>query len=296
MKILAMHSFQCATLSEMLTLDQWLAIGGPFIGLLGIFTAYIFYIKGKKEPAPWYSIHPLRVHIVDTGQAEIQGLEIRHNGNLRSDKNITATTVFLGNRGSAALRRNDILEPLVIKFPDESEILEARIVKVSRQLCGFSIEKAQTCPTEVKISFNIAEKFDGAQIQIIHSGAPDASITFTGTFVGCAFLERDYNSIGQSALSKILPSVLQISMAAIAATMMTLAMLSLILEIPSWRLRQMSENYNRLGWATEYSASTLVLLLIFLIMALSFIQRAVSRLQAKNKALELLQRDRPAKV
>ncbi len=179
----------------MLSLDQWLAVWGLLTGLLGIVAAYVFYLKSKKEPAPWYSIHPLRVHIVDKSQADVQGLEVRHNGVLLSDRNITATTVFWGNRGNAPIRSADILESLVVGLPEGSEILEARIVQVSRPVCGFILGPISNESREVSIRFNIAEKFDGAKVQIIHRGNPDAGISVSGAFVGCTLSERDYETI-----------------------------------------------------------------------------------------------------
>jgi hypothetical protein len=191
----------------MLTLDQWLAIWGLIIGLLGIAAAYFFYVKSKREPLPWYSVHPLRVHIVDIA-TDVQGLEIRHKGSLLSDKNITATTVFFGNRGSAPIRSSDresdgdILEPLVFTFPEGSEVFDARIVKESRPLCGFVLQ-AGSGSNQVPVSFKIAERDDGFKLQVIHSGDPNAKIRATGSFVGCSLVEIDYAKVGRRALAGV---------------------------------------------------------------------------------------------
>jgi len=159
-----------------MTLDTWLAIWGLLIGVLGLIAAYFFYIKSRKEPEPWYSIHPLRTHLVDTTQTEVQGLEVRHNGIIISDKNITATTMLFGNRGTAPIRSTDTLIPLNISMPGGTEMLDVRIIKTSRGICGFALSDLASDSAHVTLSFVIAERSDSVKIQIIHRGDPDAKV------------------------------------------------------------------------------------------------------------------------
>jgi len=269
----------------MLTLDQWLAIGGLLVGLLGIFAAYVFYAKGRREPEPWYSIHPLKVHIVDKAQVQVQGLEIQHNGVPLSGKNITATTIFWGNRGNAPLRRSDILEPITIKFPNESEILEARIVTVSRHLCDFVIETAQTRPREAQVAFNIVEKYDGVKVQIIHSGNPDVLINVSGIFVGCKLIELDYNTIAQSNWEFRYRFYLYFALAFNSVGMLVYALVNFL----ATRSHPVNDFYNIIDHIAfnQYYSTVICLIITLPVVMVSFLQIRNSW-KAKNSELAFL--------
>jgi len=287
----------------MLNLDQWLALGGLVTALLGIIAAYVFYLKGKREPSPWCSVHPLRIHIVDTAQTKIEGLEVRHNGVIISDRNITATTIFFGNRGNAPIRSVDVLVPLTIRFPDDTEILDVRVIQASRPICGFMVGPIDSGGHTASLGFDIIERFDGAKIQIIYRGDPDAAITVSGTFVGCMLSVREYESIGFAALSPISRALIRLSPMLIAV-LITLLMstfghrtldypepppTSIVETLPSFM-----QSLHLPIWVDWLIVVIVPLGVIVLLLALtSKLIGPITRLKNRRRKIELLQIPRP---
>jgi hypothetical protein len=59
------------------------------------------------------------------------------------------------------------------------------LTKVSKPITGFSYGAVNdTAKNSLPISFNILEKSDGAALQIIYAGNPDATVNMKGTIVG----------------------------------------------------------------------------------------------------------------
>jgi hypothetical protein len=83
--------------------------------------------------------------------------------------------------------REDVLEPLKIELDPACEIIDARILKVSRAVTKFAKgEVSDTAKNVLPVSFGILERNDGAQLQVIYTGRPDARVSVSGTIVGAA--------------------------------------------------------------------------------------------------------------
>jgi hypothetical protein len=168
-------------------MGNWINIGG-FIGTaLGVVLSIYFYRRSIQRPIPTFAIDPLRVRIVDKSNASVSGLEVLHNGHPVNDKNVTATTVYFWNDGRLPLRRTDVLTPYSLWLNEDCEILDCRVVKISRAVCNPHVENVGI---QVKLAFDVLEDIDAVAVQVIHAGVPETGIEFGGVAVGAATPKR----------------------------------------------------------------------------------------------------------
>jgi len=158
---------------------------GPLFGLIGISLALYFHSQSVQERVPSYYISPLRATIVDVTGATPSELQVLHRGNPVPSKNVVAAVIYFWNDGRMPIRASDVLEPLVVELGKPSEILEARMLRISRPVTKLSLGDAPSgSRNQLPLSFDILEKSDGAAIQIIYAGDSHTPINVKGTIVG----------------------------------------------------------------------------------------------------------------
>lgn len=162
-----------------------LSVIGVVIGLIGITLAVHYHSQSIQERVPTFYVEPVRAKIFDaTGQAPSE-LQVLHRGRAISERSVTAVQIYFWNEGELPIRKADILEPLAIELWPPAEILAAHLVKQSRKVINFSLGAVpESTSNRLPLSFDILEKSDGAAIQIIFAGEPDAPVALKGTIVG----------------------------------------------------------------------------------------------------------------
>ena len=120
---------------------------------------------------------------------------------------VTAVTVYVWNDGKLPIRAADVLgDPVSIELGSGAEILEARLLKSSRPVSRFSIgQVSDKAKNSLPLSFDILEQLDGAAVQLIYSGDPNAGVGVTGTIVGARspkLLSRGVREFAKSASRK----------------------------------------------------------------------------------------------
>jgi hypothetical protein len=96
-----------------------------------------------------------------------------------------AAVVYIWNDGKLPIKAEDVLEPLKIDLDSGCEIIDARILKVSRAVTRFAKgDVSDTAKNELPISFGILERNDGAVLQIIYTGKPEARVSVSGVVMG----------------------------------------------------------------------------------------------------------------
>lgn len=180
-------------------MGNWINIGG-FIGTaLGVVLSIYFYRRSIQRPVPTFAISPLRVRIVDRSKAVLSEIDILFNKRPLSDENVTATTVYFWNEGRLPLRRADVLKPYTISLGDGCEVLDSRVVKLSRTICS---PQLQTTGSEVTMTFDVMEDVDALAIQIIHTGDPEGGIQMSGIAIGTTAPKRcDLTESGPSLIA-----------------------------------------------------------------------------------------------
>jgi hypothetical protein len=147
--------------------------------LISVPLAIFLYLQSVAERAPTYYVSPHRARIVDTSLSA--PLQVQYKGkDLNSD--VTAATVYVWNNGKLPIKAEDVLEPITVQLEEGCQILDSRLLKVSRPVTKLAI--ADPVKNTLPVSFNILERGDGAAIQIIYAGKPDTTIVVRGTVVG----------------------------------------------------------------------------------------------------------------
>jgi hypothetical protein len=164
-------------------IKRFLPYIGPLIGITGISLALYFHSQAVQERAPLYYVG-LRSTIMDSSIATPSPLQVLYKGHPVGNANVVAAVVYFWNGGKMPIRAEDVLEPLSIEL-ESSEILEARVLHVSRSVTKFEIlPVAESSKNVLPVSFSILEKYDGGAVQIIYAGKSDATIRVHGTIVG----------------------------------------------------------------------------------------------------------------
>lgn len=156
------------------------------INLISIPLAIYLYFLAVQERVPTYYVSPERTRIIDTTVPAPNELQVLFKGkDLRTD--VSALIVYVWNDGKLPIKAEDVLEPLAIELDSACEILDARLLKVSRPVTKFAKgDLSLTSKNVLPISFEILEQSDGAAIQIIYTGNPDAAAKMIGVVVGAS--------------------------------------------------------------------------------------------------------------
>jgi hypothetical protein len=175
--------------------------------LISIPLTIYLYFQTLQERAPAYYVSPERTRIIDTTVPAPTELQVLYKGkDLRA--NVSALIVYFWNDGKAPIKAEDVLEPLRIEIDQACEILDVRLLKVSRPLTRFAKgDVSETRKNSLPISFSILEHGDGAAIQIIYTGNPDAGVKMLGVVVGAgqvrAIASARRQKVSNTAVHKI---------------------------------------------------------------------------------------------
>lgn len=168
-------------------LRRFLDYLGVVFGLttvVGFGLAWYWHAQSVQERAPTYQVSPQRVRLVDTSIPVPSQLQVLYKGK-DLNKNVTALTLYLWNDGKLPIKAEDVLEPLEVRLEPGSEILDGRILKAWRPVTKFTMgEILDSKKNSLPLSFAILEKGDGAALQIIYTGKPDAAVSVLGTITG----------------------------------------------------------------------------------------------------------------
>jgi hypothetical protein len=152
--------------------------------VVGFVLAYYWHAQSVQERAPTYYASPERTRILDTSIPAPSQLQVLYKGK-DLNENINAVIVYVWNDGKLAIKSEDVLEPLGIQLPPGAQILDTRVLRVSRAVTRFAKgEVSDIAKNLLPISFRILERGDGAAVQIIYTGAPDARVSLQGTILG----------------------------------------------------------------------------------------------------------------
>jgi len=75
---------------------------------------------------------------------------------------------------------------LSIEVTGESEILDTKILQVSRTLTGITFSPLAGVLNKAAVAFEILESDDGAALQVTYAGPRDAELNFSGVTIGAS--------------------------------------------------------------------------------------------------------------
>ena len=139
-------------------------------GIFAIFT----YVQTSHKRVLTFSINPARTVVVNTKQSS--RLSVAFDGEpVRTD--LTAVQVAFWNDGNESIRKSNNLKPLVIATENGVPILEATVLKVSRDVSQITLDLSSIRDGRITVNWDILEQNDGAVIQIIYAGSPTVVIS-----------------------------------------------------------------------------------------------------------------------
>jgi len=166
----------------------WRFFSNPIVGLIGsiasiagLILAFYFFFASKIYPDLTFYIHPVRATIVKMDQASRLAVRL-DNKDIKQD--ITAVQIAVWNRGNKPIRTHEVLEPIYIHSSDGTPILEARIVSVTRDVVGMTLDRSELDKGKVGMSWKILEEGDGSSIQLIYGGIPETHFKMKGAIEG----------------------------------------------------------------------------------------------------------------
>jgi len=158
-------------------------IAGSLASIISLVLAVFFYFQSQHYRELTFTMLSPPTTIVQAGQASSLRVEFRGR-EIKSD--VVAVQMLLWNRGRSSIRPEHVLTPVEITVASPASILEAKIVKQSREIVGASLSQDRSLLEKGRLpfSFKILERDDGAIVQVIFEGPREAKLNVTGTVEG----------------------------------------------------------------------------------------------------------------
>jgi hypothetical protein len=189
------------------SVDRLIAIASV---VLGVLVSWYFYRAALPTRTPTFLVYPVRAVLAGGSGEETSDITILYKGSPIGQKAISVVRVYFWNAGNTPIieAAKDILEPFTITISGDSEILDAKILKVNRDITSITVEKDKQ--NAVKVNFRLLESNDGAALQLVYAGPKDAKLEFHGATIGAPsptintptdFYQKIFNSL--SPLQKV---------------------------------------------------------------------------------------------
>ena len=163
------------------------------IAITIVFGYYFLYL-GNRERKPTFYLDPTRTIILDKANAANAPLQLLKSNGEAIHADVTSVYFYFFNQGTETIKRENVYEPLKIVLGDKAEILDFKLLKVSRPVSGIALTR-DTISNSLAINFKVLEKDDGLVGQIIFEGNKNASINLEGGIDGVTYFETHLSSI-----------------------------------------------------------------------------------------------------
>jgi hypothetical protein len=149
------------------------------IGVLSFAFSIYIYLKAKSRKCPMYYISSFQ--LLDSEIKNIKNIEIKYLD--RIINNLTASKFAFWNDGKKTILEDDIptSSPLKITSKDNIEIFNAEIKYVTNDSNNIVIKQSKK---EIIIKFEYLDKYQGAVINILHSGQSSDDLIINGDIKG----------------------------------------------------------------------------------------------------------------
>jgi hypothetical protein len=147
--------------------------------VIGAAVSYYFYRLSKKEPLPMYC---LAGNVVVTSHKE-RDIKVQFRG--KDVPVVTRTMIAFWNAGREPIRREDLRDnhPLTVKLPEGAQLLDARVLTVTRPEVDFACFPDETY-RDVRLGFSFLNRHDGGIVEILHTATDPRSPIIEGAIVG----------------------------------------------------------------------------------------------------------------
>lgn len=188
--------------------DNLLNLVSIFIGVVGSIIGVVLYYRSKRIRFPAY-VDAWRTRIVDKRTTNTPGLQVLHDGQAITGKDVTSLIVYFWNGGREPIRKADVLRQYAFFLGEDGTMLHADIVRSTRSECGIKILFPHPMTNRIALEFDALEYGDGVAVQLIFSGEPETPIVMDGTCIGAETIRNataDYKA-GRFRIGKSSPRI-----------------------------------------------------------------------------------------
>ena len=154
---------------------------GSFASIISLFLAVYFYMESIQKKDLTYYIHPARTVIVSTETESKISVKYREKV---IETDLSVATIAFWNAGDKEIKKEDFLSPFIIKTESGVPILDAKVLKKSRDAIKIFFNYSKKDSGLIDVSWNVLEKHDGAVLQIIYASDVKEKINLYATFIG----------------------------------------------------------------------------------------------------------------
>lgn len=170
--------------------SSWFNLISLGVGIIGILVGIISYFKSRKVKLPCYTTRS--TNIVRDLINKFESVQMFYAG--QPIENMTVTKIAFWNSGNETLNAQDIAaaDPLRIHVKNDSKILDAKILYQKNKANKFELSSAEK-ESDVYLRFDYVDKYEGAVVQIIHTGKSNQNVVLEGKIKGTKRLK--YNKL-----------------------------------------------------------------------------------------------------
>lgn len=210
--------------------NNWVAILGVVIGIIGILLSYYFYSLSVKSREPAYLItknDPLFSSPKGLS-SEYLKLVTRDDGK-ELLKNLYVQEVAIWNNGKESIKAENILTPLSLVFSKKIELIDAFISESKRpEIVSAKLEFAPG-GNVVNLDFKILEYKDGFKVQLVYAALDSQSASLQGVVEGVESIKK----LSDLSKEKVIASIAKVLVGFVLIVVAFAAFVS-IGEITKW--------------------------------------------------------------
>jgi hypothetical protein len=212
-----------------MSIDTVLGLTGTILGMIGLFTGYVFYRRSRRVKEPFYSINSN--NLIQDNVSSMTGLEVSYKG--YPIESLTVTKILFWNNGADTIEKSDIVSanPLRIECSNGNRILDASVLETNNSSCQL-VTEIMNAGRAASIDFDYLDKSNAAVIQIIHTGKTSANLTLKGDLKGATirlYELKKLSTVAECVIAVMLSAILLILYHLMPATSVTIRIGLLVL-------------------------------------------------------------------
>lgn len=180
---------------------KWLALFITLIPILYVCFEFYSYYSDKKVIDPTFITQKNAQQILSKDLIANAPFKILKASGEQINSNVYSQTFYFFNQGREAVTNDLILENIYLTLSDSTaEILDYKIIKISRELTKCKISLDSTTRNKLYIDFKILEEDDGFMGQIIYCTINSPELIIKGAIKGSpkGFSDSLKNTFGLS--------------------------------------------------------------------------------------------------
>lgn len=170
---------------------NWLGALGLVIGVVGIVLSYFFYSLSIQSREPVFMTLNNVAIFSSSGELTSKYIKlVKRIDDRELSNNLYVQEVVFWNNGKQAIKKTNLLKPLVLSFDQGVEIIDAFITEMGRPDIVKGSIQFKPGDKNVSLEFDILEKNDGIKIQIVYSALKAEKAILKGAIEGVTEIKK----------------------------------------------------------------------------------------------------------